>query len=731
MQGKLKLTSHKYYYFCLFFILTNFSLKGQSKIYGNVIDDQDKPLEDVMVSINGSQYVSSNRAGSFEISLKNKSFSEIKAVKKGYKIKSWQEKPNGITIVLQPSTKLTGSVVQGSNYVPNAKVNVGNLNTYTDASGNFNIEIPASMTINEKTSFQVNGENIIPSNLTFKYNYGSVTIRLPAPKADIAKTEEAKVKDITLKGVIIYNAQRQPLANTIVKINGKHYKSDFLGKVSFQKPIKKHKVQQIIIEGRELFKRVVVGDFLVLNFVDEKELSSSEEIYASEMGNITNTLIEQGALQEERSKQLQADLEVLSNRLRTDNNLSPQQRQVLLAYAEKLEQTFVENDKSYQFLQKQSMDRINQMKSLIVEKDSIQSITEEKLEIIASEKEALEAEKELAALRSRTNMIILSLVAFGLLLVAVVFLVSNNRIRKQKRLLEEAKDELSQKVKQINAQNKEITEKNKNIEEKNLELQTTYSQIRSSVVSAQRIQSSILPNTKPLFNYFAEGFVFYLPRDIVSGDFYWYAQKGDDMIVAAIDCTGHGVPGAFMTMLGNSLLNQIVNEDGITNPAQILKILDEKVQATLHQKDAESTSSEGMDMVLLYFDSFTETVYFSGAKSPLFYIQNDELKMIKGSNVPIGNTRLKIKREFEEHKIPYEKGMTFYLASDGYQDQFGGTVVEGKRPKKFMKSKLKKLLLEIYQKPMNEQQEIMNAKFKDWKGEVEQTDDVIVMGLRM
>jgi serine phosphatase RsbU (regulator of sigma subunit) len=227
--------------------------------------------------------------------------------------------------------------------------------------------------------------------------------------------------------------------------------------------------------------------------------------------------------------------------------------------------------------------------------------------------------------------------------------------------------------------------------------------------------------------------LFFEPKDIVSGDFYWCTQKGDEFILAVADCTGHGVPGAFMTMMGNTLLNNIVNEDNVTDPAKILSLLNTSVQNTLKQQqdEEELREGDGMDVVLINYNLKIRFVTYAGAKNTLFYTKNNEIITLRGTNISIGSTLSKRENVFENHIIYLDGGETFYLTTDGFQDQLGGGEGENTRRRKYMKSRFMEFLLKISTLPISEQSLTIREEFNTFKGSHIQTDDVTVLGFRV
>lgn len=277
----------------------------------------------------------------------------------------------------------------------------------------------------------------------------------------------------------------------------------------------------------------------------------------------------------------------------------------------------------------------------------------------------------------------------------------------------------SYKIKQRS--NIEITKQKEIIEEKNRE-------IVDSINYAQRIQQSLLPSLEEIRKNLPESFVFYKPRNIVSGDFYWFAEQNNRYYIAAVDCTGHGVPGAMLSMIGFNFLNQLVSEMHMTDPGKILDQLHSRISQTLN-KDGFVDGREmrdGMDMALLCIDKTTNTFSFSGAVRPLYYVDDEGIKTIKGGYYSIGGIKSLTDEPFETYAITPKGKASFYLFSDGFADQFGGP-----KGKKFKTKKFQELLLTLQDKKMEEQHRHIEAVFHEWMGTFEQVDDVCVIGIRV
>lgn len=257
------------------------------------------------------------------------------------------------------------------------------------------------------------------------------------------------------------------------------------------------------------------------------------------------------------------------------------------------------------------------------------------------------------------------------------------------------------------------------IEEKNQD-------ITDSIVYAKRIQQAILPSMTQITNALPESFVFFRPKDIVSGDFFWFNETPWSYYLAAVDCTGHGVPGAMMSMIGHNFLGQIVNEQDIEQPAQILNELHRKVLFALNKDYTSHDMKDGMDVALIRIDKKSGKIFFSGAVRPLYIVVDGELTIVKGDIYSIGGIKEVNAASFSQHEIEAPEGSCLYIFSDGFADQFGGP--EGK---KFKYRQLKEMIVKNSDRPMQEQLAVIERTFNQWKGPHEQVDDVCIIGLRV
>lgn len=273
--------------------------------------------------------------------------------------------------------------------------------------------------------------------------------------------------------------------------------------------------------------------------------------------------------------------------------------------------------------------------------------------------------------------------------------------------------------------NASVKQQNERLQQANELIERNNGAILDSLEYAKRIQTAIMPAMADIKKGLPNSFIYYRSKDIVSGDFYWYMTRGDVTILAAVDCTGHGVPGAFMSVLGNTLLNNIIREGQQYVPGIILDTLDERVVQMLNQMDPNSDAADGMDIALCSLDRKTHTLSFAGANRPLHYVQGRELKEIRGDKYPIGGKN-NIHGPYTTHSIKLEPGDTFYISTDGFADQFGGRM-----HRKFLNKRFKQLLADLYRLDIGLQQEILNDAFETWKGDEKQLDDILVIGVRL
>lgn len=296
---------------------------------------------------------------------------------------------------------------------------------------------------------------------------------------------------------------------------------------------------------------------------------------------------------------------------------------------------------------------------------------------------------------------------------AIVLLVTviKMRDRRQRQVRQYLKKNLDIRTREVQAKSIELERKNKDI--------------TSSIHYAKKIQDATLPDQELLVEYFPESFIFYLPRDIISGDFYWFRVLGNKLILSVADCTGHGVPGALLSMIGSTKMDHIINRSEMLGPHDILRQLDKELRVVLQQTESSRGPQDGMDMVVIEIDLDTNWVRICSAMSHVFVATKSGVEKIAGDRNSIGGNQMGTVKKFTLHERQMEKGEALYLASDGYADQFGG--INGKKLKR---SGFVTLLQSLRNKPALQQQEIVKDHFATWKGDHDQIDDVLLVGLQ-
>ncbi len=349
------------------------------------------------------------------------------------------------------------------------------------------------------------------------------------------------------------------------------------------------------------------------------------------------------------------------------------------------------------------------------------------LKIIKQEAKISEFENEKLKLEKKQQNTVILIISIALILIAIgiVFLY---RLYRQKNKYNEL---LLVKNQEINQQKEEIETQRDGLEKSNIIIEHKNKAITQSINYAQHIQSAMLSRKDKLRRFIPQAFILYRPRDIVSGDFYWYAKIENKIFVIISDCTGHGVPGAFISMTGSNLLSNIIESNNIHEPSEILAELDKGIIEALNQKHSEN--QDGMDISICVIDTEKEHIEYSGAKSPLIVIENNQLSYLKPNKSSIGGVRPQRrnkpapKKTFETQTIDYTgKNISIYMFSDGIIDQF-----DKNNEKKFTRNRLKNILLQIQNQTMQQQENKLNNTLNNWQGNNSQTDDITIIGFSM
>ena len=310
----------------------------------------------------------------------------------------------------------------------------------------------------------------------------------------------------------------------------------------------------------------------------------------------------------------------------------------------------------------------------------------------------------------------------------VSFIDITNEVQAESRslkIMERLEDTVAQRMLELSELNEKLRIEGEERDRINDVMRENYIAMTESIIAAKRIQQLLLPSQSDIAAGFSDAFVYMRPKDIVSGDFYWYYKQGDIRWVACVDCTGHGVPGAFMSMISSKMLNQSIIENGISDPSKVLEAIDRYVVTELKQHQSGTLTSTGMDISLCKFDYGKMELEFAGAYQSLFRMKDGELDCFKGDRHSLGGTFKHTSKSYSLHKMPFEKDEYFYMLSDGFVDQFGGP-----KNKKFTRRRLISLLKKQDSENMYDQEMSIKSAFQDWKGTYEQIDDILVMGIR-
>ncbi len=303
------------------------------------------------------------------------------------------------------------------------------------------------------------------------------------------------------------------------------------------------------------------------------------------------------------------------------------------------------------------------------------------------------------------------------------------KVEQRTKAIECQKDRIGHQKEEIEAQRDELFRQNQIIQKQQEKTEQQNKDIIASIQYAKLIQEALLPAEGIMDRYFKENFVLFKPKDIISGDFYWAKRiKNEDFdisLIAAVDCTGHGVPGALMSMLGVAFLNEIIQKKDVKRANQILDKLREKVIESFQSQTNSGIAHDGMDIGLVLIDHSTKKIHFTGANRPMYFIRDKELKVIEGDKMPIGKHGIS-KGHFKNNTFDIHKNDVIYLFSDGYADQFGGP-----KNKKYKRQRLRELLLDIHLEPLPAQKEILEEEHEKWRGSNRQTDDILILGIRL
>ncbi|MCT4582729.1 MAG: SpoIIE family protein phosphatase [Flavobacteriales bacterium] len=367
-------------------------------------------------------------------------------------------------------------------------------------------------------------------------------------------------------------------------------------------------------------------------------------------------------------------------------------------------------------LEKEAYDReIKEKEEEKLKLEQAKKLAETVASAAKAEEEKVAAKNDLLAAQNakQTTMIIGGGIGLALLAILILFVLKSNRERKKANEALVAKNEL-------------IEEQKNSLEEQKAELEHKNHNIKESLDYAKKIQTSILPPIGGLKEKFSDSFVFFRPKDIVSGDFYWYYEHGSKLYVSVSDCTGHGVPGAFMSIIGNNLIEKAIVELKIDKPADVLKFMSDRINEQLGMSTGVSEVKDGMDMTLICIDKSNNKLSFAGARNPLYFYRAGQLEEVKATKMSVGYNSKKVASEFENIEMDLLKGDRLYMFSDGFADQKGGP-----KGKKFYYRPFREILQGSGTQSMDFQRDLLENTIVEWMNGAEQLDDMLVLGIEI
>lgn len=685
------------------------TLWAQIALEGSVLDEHNRPIE-ARVLLGGNKGVTTNPDGTFSLSLSDwREIQTIKAEKEGYSFQKYElNRTQGVvTIFMFLNTfevrgkveNVRGRAVQGAHITVPSDPQI--VPVYSNPKGVFVLKVPkGSKLTRENTTFQVDDNTIPPTNVILKGD----RIRLIVPE----NTSRFPVYQVR-----VHDTRQSRMPGATLTVGGRAYQADEEGVIQIMPDHNLSKEVSIESANWELTDRSYDPIAEVLNVYlgqprdqTTKDSSTAEPAeeeeenrdYGLTLDQITSSLEKEGTELADRRIELIQQIEALTEQLAEAPELTRAQRTQLTERLYRLEKVLGDIDAAYERNRRRTDSLMLMMRTLILEqKEELERTTSER-EVIKNElfntlEEKIQAEEEYER-RLRFALV------FGLVLLAIMagtyfFLI---RIRRQKRELEELHSEVSE-------NNRKITD---------------------NMRYAKDIQDTILPREQVMQAALGRHFILFRPLELVSGDFYWVsADHKPYTFVAVVDCTGHGISGAFMSMIGYTVLNEIVNQKGVTRPEDILNELHFRVRIALKQES--ETNDDGMDVCLCRLEKldedFTELV-FAGAKRALYLYRNHEIEVIRGTSRSIGG-RQRQPAVFEQHTKRLRKGDRIYLTTDGLADQ------NNPKRKKLGTRQLLQVIEQNAHKTMYEQEKILEDTLEQHQGEAAQRDDITVLGIEV
>jgi len=679
IQGNYFLCGWKFHHRMKELSITVGDKKQEYKIKGVIRDAAGNTFFDFSgnfnILVNEKYYFSDSPQGDFTIGIEKGTIpSKVQTLSPYFFLQDWwfDARTSQLFIVVsnRKPVKLRGIIYdKKGEKLENIKVEIAGIRqaAYSNKDGKFTMNLPAHLALNRNSSITVNGKAVAPENFMTKKKKGVVYLKMRVLEP-IKPIEEVSVKrtDKTL--------------NNLDSQKNSSSKTETIADITDTK---------VFAFEEDSIPEDVINETDTAHLF-EKDINQIINLLEAEKHNLTLS-----------SNEIRRRIKELSNQL-TNKQLSDNQKLRLEKELQKLEKQLINNDLAYENAQIKTHGLLMQMSQVILQKDSLKSASDSLYQKYKAEK----AERE----RDWWLFVIIGFLLAGFTITSFIF---GRRHRQQHQKIE--KQNL-----QLEKQKDEILNKNQALENQAHKIQHHHKIMTDSIHAARYIQEAMLPVAQGFRDNFTESFIFYQPQNIISGDFYHLEKYEDKILISVADCTGHGVQGALLSVLGMNELTKII-QSGITQPNQILEELDRSFHQNLHHDP--SRAGAGIDMGICVIDKSKNTLAFAGAKNPLIYVQEGKLHLIKGNRQSIGG--LNKNRNFKMHTLDIKASSYFYMASDGFQDQFGG-----EQDRKFMTTHFRRLLFEIHERPAEKQAEILKKTLQEWKGTQEQTDDILVLGFK-
>jgi serine phosphatase RsbU (regulator of sigma subunit) len=701
-------------FFWLLIVTISSAFAKKGLLIGVVLNEQNVALEGAMVVIDGDIQTFTDEKGEFSVPYaKKKEPNEVVTFIKGYKEQAWYYNPenNSVKIVMSVGNVLAGRVVKedGSPLKSTAVLLKGfktEKKLMTDNDGYFRLLLPKDVTPQNTFTFNIRGKLHNATHYVLNPSLGFYTITFSGIQ------EEEKKKEVFIQRLVILDNHSLVMSHTPVIIDKVGYVTDAEGKIELKSKVPLNTQFKLngfsvlhtqVDEENEKLTLVVVPILhkpLVVDTSDEIKDGSLADI-DRDFDLILRNLQKENDLVDRNTELISGEVDKIQNRLAKGEKLSPENKKRLQDFLARIQESVTEvYDKETKEYGVRNDELILKLQGLLLEKDSLNKITQARLA-------KTEAAKAKAEQEYKRKLYLYGIVGAFLAVLAIVGYILALTIRRQKNQLALTNSQLAESKEQINL---------------------LYNEQTDSIKTALVIQQSILPPDHLIRDYLPEHFIFYKPKDIVSGDFYWFDVKDGAIYLAVVDCTGHGVSGGFTSMLGYSLLNLSLQNEKNPTPALVLDKLNEGVIRSLRQGTEDSQSKDGMDITLIKWVPGSKKIDIAFGGNPFYIVRNNELLQYKGDKFSIGIPKLRKEiPKFTNFEIEIQSGDMLYIYSDGYADQLGG--VDGMQ--KFMYNQFRELLVSIHNDPMEVQKQKLDAAITNWVGKHEQVDDLTVIGVRI